>query len=145
MASKKADRKSNNLMIVAIVAIVAIVGMVFMFSKMVESNGLRSSHPEFKVAIDEQGNLYDGDFNLVGQLADKNMEFYDANGNMIGFAQISLADDVIVEADENMIGNAASSCQGWWDLSNEGYTEQYAKYAPTRCGAAPARVYYKYE
>lgn len=110
MAVRKAERKNNNLMIVAIVAIVAIVGMVVFFLRITENSARQDDHPAIKVAIDEQGNLYDGEFNLVGKLADKNMEFYDADGNMIGFAQINLPDDAIVTASgENLVGDARST------------------------------------
>jgi len=90
-----AKEKDNALVFVILVAIVAIVGMVMLFSRTDKTSLPQQTLPGFMVAIDDQGNLYDGDFNLIGQLADKNMEFYDSNGNMIGFAQINLPDEAV--------------------------------------------------
>jgi hypothetical protein len=101
---------NSEMRIVGIVAIVAIVGMVLLFSSNAKAGAPQKPYPEFKVAIDEQGNLYDGEFNLIGQLADKDMEFYDSEGNMIGFAQINLPDEAVVEPDgDNLVGDARTS------------------------------------
>lgn len=77
-------KRENNSTFLAIIAIVAIVAIVFLVS--MNSNRAKAFRPDIAVSIDTEGNVYDGDNNYVGKLADPNIEFYDEDGNLLGQA-----------------------------------------------------------
>jgi len=87
----KKKNKGNNSAMLALIAIVAIVAIVFLVTRSQENK----FRPDIAVSIDTEGNVYDGNNNYVGKLADPDIRFYDEDGNLLGQATFSFGNNLV--------------------------------------------------